>query len=53
MRGFAPAPIAALAPVERLQAKPAPTVKIEAPDDPLVVATSIGPPETDRGPPRS
>src|SRR5947209_2439305 len=53
MRGFGASPIAALAPAERLNSKPTPTAKIEAPDDPVIVATSVGPPETDRGPPRS
>ena len=53
MRGFSQSQVAAISRAERLQAEPAPTAQIEAPDDPLFAATSVGPPETDRGPPRS
>jgi hypothetical protein len=53
MRGFAHTPAAALARAERLEAQPVATANILPPDTPRVISSSVGPPETDRGPPRA
>jgi hypothetical protein len=53
MRGFSQSPVAAIARVEQLKVGLARAAKVVAPEGPRFVVTSVGPPETDRGPPRS
>jgi len=53
VRGFRQYPIGALSCVVRHETTPATRTKIEAPGDPNIVSYSLGPSQTDRGPPRS
>jgi hypothetical protein len=52
MRGFTPAPTALPSAIERFAMRPIVAAKL-APPEARVIASSVGPPETDRGPPRS